>query len=82
MQPQRRLTDVAYEEILSQIPPTRVSTLPNGFRVATEDSGLPTATVSIMGIHNEGAGLEDVYCTMGVEVDARSRRLSASTSTP
>ena len=36
----------------------------------------------IMGIHDEGAGLVDVYCTMGVEVDARSRRLSASTSTP
>ena len=28
----------------------------------------------IMEIHDEGAGLVDVYCTMGVKVDARSRR--------
>ena len=37
---------------------------------------------AIMGILYEDAGCVDVYCTMGVEVDARSRRLSASNRLP
>ena len=36
----------------------------------------------VKGIHHSDSGCIDVYRTQGVEVDARSRRLSASTSTP
>ena len=36
----------------------------------------------IKGIQYSDAGLVDVYCTQGVEVDALSLRLRASTSTP
>ena len=36
----------------------------------------------IMGILYEDSGWVDVYCTMGVKVDALSLRLRASTSTP
>ncbi|KAK3610572.1 hypothetical protein CHS0354_009012 [Potamilus streckersoni] len=36
-----------YEQTVLNIPETRVTTLPNGFRVATEDSGSPTATVGL-----------------------------------
>ena len=34
-----------FEESLLNVPETRVTTLPNGLRIATEDSGIPTATV-------------------------------------
>ena len=34
-----------YEETLN-VPETKVTTLANGLRVASEDSGIPTATVS------------------------------------
>jgi len=33
--------------VLSNVPPTRITTLDNGMRVATEDSGSPTCTVSV-----------------------------------
>ncbi|KAL3853590.1 hypothetical protein ACJMK2_017124 [Sinanodonta woodiana] len=36
-----------YEQTVLNIPETRVTTLSNGFRVATEDSGSPTATVGL-----------------------------------
>ncbi len=36
-----------YEEVLNNSPETRVTTLSNGLRVATEDYGLPTCTVGI-----------------------------------
>jgi hypothetical protein len=35
----------SYEELLNSVPETRVTTLSNGLRVATEDYGLPTCTV-------------------------------------
>merc|ERR1712142_1101322 len=37
----------SYEQTLLNVPPTRVSVLDNGMRVATEDSGSPTATVGL-----------------------------------
>jgi len=37
----------AYEHALNNMPETRVTTLSNGLRVATEDYGLPTCTVGI-----------------------------------
>jgi mitochondrial-processing peptidase subunit beta len=37
----------SYEELLNSVPETRVTTLSNGLRVATEDYGLPTCTVGI-----------------------------------
>lgn len=37
----------AFEQTLANTPPTRVSVLDNGMRVATEDSGAPTATVGL-----------------------------------
>merc|ERR1719186_183170 len=37
----------SYEQTLLNVPPTRVSVLDNGMRVATEDSGAPTATVGL-----------------------------------
>jgi len=40
-------TSPTYEQILNNLPETRVTTLSNGFRVATEDYGLPTCTVGI-----------------------------------
>lgn len=40
-------TRVSYEECLLNVPETKVSQLDNGFRIASEDSGLPTATVAI-----------------------------------
>jgi processing peptidase subunit beta len=45
----RRLASklASYDQSLLNIPETRVTTLKNGFRIATEDSGLPTATVSL-----------------------------------
>jgi len=36
-----------HQEALVNVPETKVSKLPNGLRIATEDSGIPTATVSI-----------------------------------
>lgn len=35
-----------YEQTVLNIPETRVSALDNGLRIATEDSGIPTCTVS------------------------------------
>lgn len=40
-------TSHSYQELLNSVPETRVTTLRNGLRVATEDYGLPTATVGI-----------------------------------
>lgn len=40
-------TSHSYEELLNNVPETRVTTLSNGLRVATEDYGLPTCTVGI-----------------------------------
>jgi len=37
----------SYEQLLNNLPETRVTTLSNGLRVATEDYGLPTCTVGI-----------------------------------
>jgi len=37
----------SYEQLLNNLPETRVTTLKNGLRVATEDYGLPTCTVGI-----------------------------------
>lgn len=37
----------SYEQTLLNVPPTRVTVLDNGFRVASEDSGAPTATVGL-----------------------------------
>ncbi|XP_037092943.1 mitochondrial-processing peptidase subunit beta-like [Pollicipes pollicipes] len=37
----------AFEQTLVNTPPTRVTVLDNGMRVATEDSGAPTATVGL-----------------------------------
>ncbi|XP_068206010.1 mitochondrial-processing peptidase subunit beta [Palaemon carinicauda] len=36
-----------YEQTLLNVPPTRVTVLDNGMRVATEDAGSPTATVGL-----------------------------------
>lgn len=36
-----------YEQTLLNVPETRVTTLANGLRVATEDSGIPTCTVGL-----------------------------------
>lgn len=38
---------LSFNKTLLNIPPTRVSTIDNGIRVATEDTGAPTATVGI-----------------------------------
>lgn len=38
---------VSYKQSIINVPETRVSTLSNGFRIATEDSGLPTCTVGL-----------------------------------
>lgn len=44
----KRSTQAAtYEQTLVNVPETRVSTLTNGLRVASEDSGIPTATVGL-----------------------------------
>ncbi|KAG1662365.1 Mitochondrial-processing peptidase subunit beta [Nymphon striatum] len=37
----------SYAQTLLNIPETNVTTLGNGIRVATEDSGIPTATVGL-----------------------------------
>lgn len=37
----------SYEQTLLNVPATRVTVLDNGLRVATEDSGAPTATVGL-----------------------------------
>lgn len=38
---------LSFQKALVNVPPTRVTTLDNGIRVASEDSGAPTATVGI-----------------------------------
>lgn len=43
--PSRLSTTHSFKELLNNVPETRVTTLANGLRVATEDYGLPTATV-------------------------------------
>ncbi|XP_046841451.1 mitochondrial-processing peptidase subunit beta-like [Xenia sp. Carnegie-2017] len=40
-------TSAAYQESLYNVPETKVTTLANGLRVATENSGIPTATVGL-----------------------------------
>jgi hypothetical protein len=39
---------VSYKQSVLNVPETRVTTLSNGLRVATEDSGLPTCTVGTL----------------------------------
>lgn len=41
------LSNVSFKQTLANVPETRVTELSNGVRVATEDSGLKTATVGI-----------------------------------
>ncbi len=36
-----------YEQTLVNVPPTKLTVLENGLRVASEDSGAPTATVGV-----------------------------------
>uniref|UniRef100_A0A4D5RA49 Mitochondrial-processing peptidase subunit beta n=1 Tax=Scolopendra viridis TaxID=118503 RepID=A0A4D5RA49_SCOVI len=43
----RSLEIATYEQTLLNIPETKISTLQNGMRVATEDSGIPTCTVGL-----------------------------------
>jgi processing peptidase subunit beta len=43
----RPLSALSYKSALLNAPPTRVTTLDNGVRVATEDTGSPTATVGV-----------------------------------
>lgn len=43
----RPLSALSYKSALLNAPPTRVTTLDNGVRVATEDTGAPTATVGV-----------------------------------
>jgi len=38
---------LSYEQSLVNFPPTRLSVLDNGLRVASEDTGAPTATVGV-----------------------------------
>lgn len=45
--PRKASSAASYEKFLNNLPETRVTTLSNGLRVATEDYGLPTATVGI-----------------------------------
>ena len=40
-------SSVSYGQTLLNVPETRVTTNPNGFRVASEDYGLPTCTVGV-----------------------------------
>eukprot|EP00096_Caligus_rogercresseyi_P003989 TRINITY_DN180_c0_g1_i1.p1 TRINITY_DN180_c0_g1~~TRINITY_DN180_c0_g1_i1.p1 ORF type:complete len:477 (+),score=141.93 TRINITY_DN180_c0_g1_i1:737-2167(+) len=42
-----RLASTSFKESLLNVPPTQVTTLDNGLRVATEDSGAATATVGL-----------------------------------
>jgi processing peptidase subunit beta len=41
------LSNVSFKQTLANVPETRITELNNGVRVATEDSGLKTATVGI-----------------------------------
>uniref|UniRef100_A0A1I7WYZ4 Peptidase_M16 domain-containing protein n=1 Tax=Heterorhabditis bacteriophora TaxID=37862 RepID=A0A1I7WYZ4_HETBA len=43
----RSVASLSVKDILSNQPLTEVTTLKNGFRVATEDNGKPTATVGV-----------------------------------
>lgn len=45
--PRRYAGKFSYEEALLNVPETRVTTLANGLRVASEDYGLPTSTVGV-----------------------------------
>lgn len=38
---------MSYKETLANAPPTRLSVLNNGLRVASEDSDAPTATIGV-----------------------------------
>lgn len=38
---------LSYEQTLVNVPPTRLTVLDNGLRVASEDNGAPTATVGV-----------------------------------
>ncbi|RZF43976.1 hypothetical protein LSTR_LSTR015907 [Laodelphax striatellus] len=42
-----RSTAAAHAEVTVNSPPTTVTTLDSGLRVATEDSGSPTATIGL-----------------------------------
>jgi processing peptidase subunit beta len=41
------LSGLSYNKAILNVPPTRVTSLDNGIRVATEDTGAPTATVGL-----------------------------------
>ncbi|XP_053376902.1 mitochondrial-processing peptidase subunit beta-like [Mercenaria mercenaria] len=43
----KRWQSTSFKEALLNVPETKVSTLNNGFRIATEDSGAPTCTVGL-----------------------------------
>lgn len=45
--PASSLSGVSFKQTLANVPETRVTEIGNGVRVATEDSGLKTATVGI-----------------------------------
>jgi len=45
--PSRLANSQSYEQLINTMPETRVTTLSNGLRVATEDYGFPTCTVGI-----------------------------------
>ena len=40
-------TAMSYKQALANAPPTRLSVLNNGLRVASEDSDAPTATIGV-----------------------------------
>ncbi|XP_071810304.1 LOW QUALITY PROTEIN: mitochondrial-processing peptidase subunit beta-like [Asterias amurensis] len=42
-----RSSQAAYQQTLVNVPETKTSTLSNGFRIASEDSGIPTCTVGL-----------------------------------
>ncbi|XP_071510409.1 mitochondrial-processing peptidase subunit beta-like [Diadema setosum] len=43
----RSTQTASYQQTIVNVPETRVTTLSNGFRIASEDSGIPTATVGL-----------------------------------
>jgi hypothetical protein len=57
----RLSSNLSYEDTLLNVPETRVTTLANGLRVASEDYGLPTCTVnnSVVFILNETSNLKN-----------------------
>ena len=50
-----RSTQVSYDQAILNVPETVTSQLGNGLRIASEDSGIPTATVSTH---------EEIYCQL------------------